>query len=479
MKAPSRSVALESVVKRRATVTLVVLFSVVVVSRVLLFPASVWEQDEAYFTAAVVEVDLADNRPHAPFFPLWIGLGKVLYQIGVPPAVALQSISGAAGSLMVLPLVGLWSRRLGAGLSAAAAALVVFVPGVWVLSARAFTGTTATALLVLALFHWSRPQPTRWTLAAGSAAAGLSVLVRPQFGLVVAAAAAAVLVAAGRRCWPELVLPAVGVTVAGFGLFFLVAGEPSEVLAAVSRHGVAHFGALDAADRGFSASGLARVLVDPTIAALWSGLAIVGLVTELRARASRPIVLPTAAALVATAILVFCLSNPAHPRYAVPLVALSGGFVVAGLGRLMNGRWVGLVIVVAVVASWATVVPVAREVRRLPSPPVRAVERAAELAAQRGRTVVADRRLHAFVILAEKTGRLSAPMVFDHVFLFGVEPPPPGDTVMVFDIGHEGRVIHDAAVETFSCDRALLRRLSQDRFLEVRVVDGADVSRGR
>jgi hypothetical protein len=126
-----------------------------------------------------------------------------------------------------------------------------------------------------------------------------------------------------------------------------------------------------------------------------------------------------------------------------------------------------------VVASWATVVPVAREVRRLPSPPVRAVERAAELAAQRGRTVVADRRLHAFVILAEKTGRLTAPVVFDHVFSFGVEPPPPGDTVMVFDIGHEGRVIYDAAVETFSCDRALLRRLSQDRFLEVRVVDGA------
>ena len=34
-----------------------------------------------------------------------------------------------------------------------------------------------------------------------------------------------------------------------FGLFVLAAGDPSEVLAAVSRHGSAHFGALDAADR--------------------------------------------------------------------------------------------------------------------------------------------------------------------------------------------------------------------------------------
>ncbi|MEX1311784.1 MAG: hypothetical protein AB1Z65_15265 [Candidatus Sulfomarinibacteraceae bacterium] len=479
MRAPSDSAALGSFGNRRSAVTLVVLLSVVLVSRALLFPASVWEQDEAYFASAVVEVDVADSRPHAPFFPLWIGLGKLLFLAGVPPAVALQAISGAAGSLMVLPLVGLWSRRLGADLSSAAAALVVFVPGVWVLSTRAFTGTTATALLVLALFQWSRPQPTRWTLAMGSAAAGLSVLVRPQLGLVVAAAVAAVLVAAGRRRWPEVVLPVVGVTVAGFGLFFFIAGEPTEILAAVSRHGAAHFGALDEADRSFSASGLARVLVDPTIAALWSGLAVVGVVTELRDRVSRLIVLPTAAALVATAILVFGLSNPAHPRYAVPLVVLSGGFVVAGLGRLMNGRWVGLAVVVAVVASWATVVPVAREVRRLPSPPVRAIERAAELAALQGRTVVADRRLHAFVVMARKTGALTAPMVFDHVFSLGLEPPPPDETVMVFDIGHDGRVIHDDAVETFSCDRALLRRISQDRFLEVRVVDGAAVSGGR
>lgn len=153
----------------------------------MLIPPSVWEQDEACFAAAAVEIDVADSRPHAPFFPLWIGLGKVLVLMGVPPAAALQSVSGVAGSLTVLPLVGLWSRRLGVGLSAAVAALAVFVPGVWVLSTRAFTGTTATAMSVLALFLWSRPQPTRWTPATGSAAAGLSVLVRPQFGLVVAA----------------------------------------------------------------------------------------------------------------------------------------------------------------------------------------------------------------------------------------------------------------------------------------------------
>jgi hypothetical protein len=113
------------------------------------------------------------------------------------------------------------------------------------------------------------------------------------------------------------------------------------------------------------------------------------------------------------------------------------------------------------------------------SPPVRAVERAAELAARRNGTMVADRRLHAFVILAQKTGTLTVPVVFDHVFSLGVEPPPAGETVMVFDIGHDGQVIRHDGVETFSCDRALLRRLSQDRFVEVRVVDGAAVSVGR
>ena len=93
MRAPPDSAALESFGNRRAVVTLVVLLSVVLLSRVLLFPASVWEQDEAYFAAAVVEVDVADSRPHAPFFPLWIGLGKVLFLMGVPPADALQFVS--------------------------------------------------------------------------------------------------------------------------------------------------------------------------------------------------------------------------------------------------------------------------------------------------------------------------------------------------------------------------------------------------
>ena len=81
MNASPNAAALDAFVRRHPTVTVVVLLSVVVCSRLLLFPASVWEQDEAYFAAAVVEVDVADSRPHAPFFPLWIGLGKILFRM--------------------------------------------------------------------------------------------------------------------------------------------------------------------------------------------------------------------------------------------------------------------------------------------------------------------------------------------------------------------------------------------------------------
>ena len=190
--------------EQRHRVMVAVLLLLVLLSRAVVFPASVWEQDEAYFAAAVVEIDLGDSRPHAPFFPLWIGIGKLIHSLGFSPAVGLQLASAVLGSLMIVPLIALWRRLLGTALSVAAAVLVLAVPGVWLLSARAFSGPAATSLIVVSLACWTRPDPGRWVLAAGSMAAGFAVLIRPHFGLVEAVVAVVVLTRVGwRRCrWP-------------------------------------------------------------------------------------------------------------------------------------------------------------------------------------------------------------------------------------------------------------------------------------
>jgi len=456
---------------------LAVLLLLVLLSRAVVFPSSVWEQDEAYFAAAVVEIDVGDSRPHAPFFPLWIALGKLIHSFGVVPAVGLQFASAILGSLMIVPLVFLWRRILGIELSISAALLVLVVPGVWLLSARAFTGTAATALMVASLACWTRPDPRRRMLVAGSMAAGLAALIRPHFVVVVAAVGVVVLVRVGWRRWTEVVVPAMALLLIGFGIFVLAAGGPAVGGDALTRHGVGHFGDLSNARLSLLDSGLARVFAHPVILAAWLFFAAVGAVTSLRSRDARGVTVSVLTALTVLSVLVFGLSNPAHPRYAIPLVVLSGGLVVDGLRRLVGERWTTATVGAAVLGAAVVVLPASAELRRAPSPPVLALQRADSLASARGAMVVVDRRLHAFVLYAQATDSLMAEVIFDHVFELGGEPPPPEKTVMVYDMGLDGKVIANEDVEDFRCDHWLLRRVSQDRLIEIRVVDGAMLSR--
>jgi MFS family permease len=464
--------------RRRLTLALTTaVFAVVCASRVVVFPASIWEQDEAYFAAAVVAIDITDSAPHPPFFPLWIGVGKALHQLGLEPAASLQVASACLGSLMFLPLVALWSRLMKPSLAIAAAALGLAVPGVWLLSGRAFSGTPATAMLVAALACWTRPDPGRRWLAAGSLAAGFAMLTRPHFGLVVAAVILAMLAGPARRHWPALVAPTAVVTVAGAAVFVIAAGGPAAVWAAVPRHAALHFGALPEASHGLLDSGLSRCLGHPLAAVAWCALAAVGGWLALRSTTDRAAALPVVAGLASSVVLVFGLSNPAHPRYAVPLVVLSSGFVVLGLRRLLSERWTPAVVAAALAAAAAQVLPAAPGYRRQPSPPLAALDYADHSAVQRGGVVVSDRTLHSFVIYREAVGRSAAPAIFDHVLDLGASPPPPASrTVFVFDDGHAGLLVASERRRTFSCTEEVLRRLAQDRFLDVTVADGAELT---
>lgn len=450
------------------------IFAVVCLSRVVAFPASIWEQDEAYFATAVVGIDLAASAPHPPFFPLWIGIGKLVQLFGIGPASSLQVASAFLGSLIFFPLVALWSRLMKPTFAMASAALGLAVPGVWLLTGRAFSGTAATALLIAALACWTRPDPDRRWLAAGSVAAGLAILIRPHFGLAVTAGVLVMLAGLDRRLRLALVVPAIAVTVAGAAAFTFAAGGPSVVAAAVSQHGAHHFGGLSEASRGLLGSGLARVLGHPIIAVGWCGLALWGAWLVLRSSISRVAGLPIVAALGSLVILVYGLSNPAHPRYAVPLIILSCGFVVMALSRILSERSTLVVVAVAIGAAAALVLPRAAIYRQQASPPLRALAHADLRAARHEGVVVVDRSLHSFVLLREATGATSAPTIFDHVVELGATPGVPAwQTVMVFDGDHHPLLVTSEEPQTFTCSDGLLRLLSQDRFLDVTVADHA------
>ncbi len=465
--------------RRLRAVLITALVSIVVVSRLAAFPASVWEQDEAYLAAAVARLDVAASQPHPPYFPLWIALGRLVAAAGVGPAAALGLVGAALGSLVVLPLVVLWRRLLPATVAVAAAALPLAAPGVWLLAGRAFSGTAATALLVAAVAAWSQPGAAAWRLATGSLAAAACVLVRPQLALAAAAATVAAAAIHGRRRLLWLAGPAAVAVAGGAAAFVALAGGAAPLWMELVEHFRWHFASLDAARRGLLSSGLADATGHPLAAVAWCAAVVAGALSIWSDRERRGQLWLVLAPLAAAAATVFLLSNPAHPRYAVPLVVLSGGLVLEGLRRLAGDRRAVAAAAVAVTAWAAMVVPVTARYRGQPSPVVAALDHAARRATAREGTLVVDRRLHAFVRLHQETVAGGPPVLFDHVLELGVvPPPPPGRVVAVLDRGGEHLVVGAEAVRTFSCREPLLRRLAQDRFLDLTVADGAVLRSG-
>ena len=172
-------------------------------------------------------------------------------------------------------------------------------------------------------------------------------------------------------------------------------------------------------------------------------------------------------------VVIHTLSNPAHARYSIPVIALSSGPVVLGLHRLL-GRRTGLVVALVIASAAVWTVPQLARYRAQVSPPVAAVDDAIAQAGSRRGVVVADRTLHAFFVLRRLTVPTSVPVIFDHMIELGhVPPPPPELTIYVFDRGHGGLAEKAVSTRTFSCTIPLVRALAQGRFTDVTVETGA------
>lgn len=471
---PLWSLHLFGLADRRLDLVLTVLLLVVVVaSRAIAFPATIWEQDEAVFAASVLDFDATDNRPHPPWFPLWIGMGKLVHSLGVGPARALQLVSFVFSVWILFPLTAMWSPVVGRRPAVGATVLFLVAPGPWFFSGRAFCGTTATALLVAALALWLQAENRPDWLTAGSIFGSLAVLVRPQFAPAIIGVSlmigGRIPVRQRRRLFATLMIPL------GLGVLALIiaAGGVAPLWSAVEIHSDYHFSRLDEAVHGFAGSGLSRSLGHPALAVAWLVLFHIGMIRVVRQGRWKGISPILIGALLPLMVVIYGLSNPAHARYALPILALTCGLVALGLERVFR-KWFGIALVGSVlVAAWL-IGPTMVAYRSAVSPPIAALDAAfAEATARRG-VVVADRTLHSFFTL-RRLERPSATLVlFDHMLKLGhVPPPPPEEAVFVFDAGHGDLLTSGQNQTQFSCAIPLVSTLAQDRYLELTVASGA------
>lgn len=448
----------------------------VAASRWLAFPASIWDMDEANFALGVIDFDPVHNQPHAPFFPLWIGLGKVVHWL-LPVSqstTALQVVSAGFSVAIVVPMVRLWSAMMSHRQAWAATGLYLFLPGAWLLSGRAYTEPAATALLVAVVAAWMPDSTSRRGLVAGAVALAAALLIRPQW-LPVAVPLIVWRVLRLRR-WREWLI-VVGVPgVIGAAVVAVVAGHAggmAPLWAAVEQHRKYIAGAAEGFDWSFADLGVHAVAGGLVAGTAWLFLAAIGSWSLLRDPRSRGAAIAVfGLVLTPYVILLLATQNPTLPRYALPVLALTSGAVVAGIGTVLGSRKWALGAVVAWVAgSVFATVPVLDTYRSQLSPVIAAFER---VASDRSLSVVAmDRRLVAFVTFEQVRGSLRQPIVWDYQVELGmVGSGFRRDLAAVTGGEAPPWVSPRGEVTTFSCDEPLLRRVASPRFLEVTVVEG-------
>jgi hypothetical protein len=370
--------------------------------------------------------------------------------------------------------VALWSLLLNRRQAVAAGVVFAVTPGAWLLAGRAFTGSAATALAAAALVAWLWPRQRPACRLSGSALAAASLLIRPHLLPLLAPALLwrlwrdrRCLAAAAQSVGPLAACLALGAAVivadtGGFGAYWL----------AVREHAGYHFPALTGFTWRWSELAVVAALGAAPLAAAWWFSAGVGWALWLADRTTRSLAAVLLVGFAAQLMVLLCLQNPTHPRYAVPLLALSAGPVIAAWSRLRSiGLW-GLV--ASLIIVWMVqVLPALGSYRSDVAPPLQALRAGEAEACDRGGVLVIDRTLVAFEELLELRGELEASTLHDIDLDSGrFAVPPARETVVVWDLRRGPPPVDGGHWELLTVQEPVLRRLAQDRFLDVAVIAG-------
>lgn len=436
-------------------------------SRLLLLPAGPWEQDEALMACGVLEFDPSRHMPLPPGFPLWIAIGKTVRKLGVAdPLLALQLASALLSVVGIWALVGLWEGVAGRRLALAGAALAAFLPGVWFHAGRAFSETPSAALAVIAFALWLRGG--REGFVPGVIAMTCAALVRPPLAPVFVLAV--VLAAWWVRRDARLVAAGAAAGVAVLAVIMipaaLAAGGWGVLLDVSEIHAGEIIATLGTESWALESIGFVRGLGTPAFAALFLALAAVGWWGWRRSLAGR-----WWAGTLAGATLVFLLEfmdNRNYPRYWVLVWLLLATPAVAGAARLGRSRAAGLTAAgVGLVAATGWGFPAVWHIHRHRLPVVAAL---AAAAGEGPGVLIYEDQLFSFRNLAAISGRLP----LDSLRVTEMERAGPriagAPLWLLAEQPGEDLPCPASQVFEFDCRQARVRRLSQERFLHVRLV---------
>lgn len=360
----------------------------VAVTRLMACSRTLWDWDEAQFALAVIEYDAAGHRPHPPGFPLFIALANLTRMFTTSDFRALQVVTVIA-SMTLFPLFFFLCRELDFSFPIAwsGSLLAVFLPNVWFYGGTAFSDIPSLALTVAACAFLLRGARERRSLVAGAILLGLAAAIRPQ-ALLIGAAPALIAVWRQRRD-RGAVLGAMAVGAAIVAAFYagaILASSSYEEYMATARKLRDYLRSVDSF----------LTPTRPPLTVLFEFFFLRSIPGEIYARI---VIYAAAAGAVITSIrrdgrawlliLIFLpfqifawlmLDFHSVSRYGVtyaPMYAILAAAALAGASAWIPGvgRWGGpllVLVLAAALARWS--IPALSEVRRNPSPPVRALE---------------------------------------------------------------------------------------------------------
>lgn len=170
---------------RRPDVVIIALAVAVGLTRLLALSEEMWEWDEALFTAAVRDYDVAQHQPHPPGFPLFIALARFVRPFTPSDFHALQVVNTIA-AMFIFPLGYLLGRVIGFARRSAifAALLLAFLPNVWYFGGTANSDISALIAVMLAISFLFLGRDRDRFYIAGCLLMGVAVSFRPQCALI-------------------------------------------------------------------------------------------------------------------------------------------------------------------------------------------------------------------------------------------------------------------------------------------------------
>ncbi|MBI1747470.1 MAG: hypothetical protein HYR55_12890 [Acidobacteria bacterium] len=160
-------------------ISLLALFILVSLSRVLYTERSFWEWDEVLFAGALRRFDVLDNYPHLPGYPLYVAFSRVSNYFFHNDVSALTSVNAGFGSLLLFPLYFFYRRFSSFPIAFAACFLALFNWLIWIYSESAFSDMTSLFWLITSLAFLFRTEHDP-SFYLGMLCFGVSTGVSPQ-----------------------------------------------------------------------------------------------------------------------------------------------------------------------------------------------------------------------------------------------------------------------------------------------------------